>query len=146
MNAYEVIDIIADYLLGKDYYIVDPVGGDQAAVIIAHDILRRHSRKYRKEGRNLIDEDFIKSKTATVILHCSDCDTIIERSVVLDNDIYDKDFRYIVETLVYRYNYSLCPRCDKRGVNFPMKVIGVKYRGHYKATNVTRKEIPHGKD
>lgn len=61
MKAKECLDILVENLLGKNYYITDPVGGEQANVILTHEILTKHSKQYRKEGRNLIDEDYIRS-------------------------------------------------------------------------------------
>ena len=45
------LNILVRYLLGEDYYIVDPVGQTQANAIIVDDILKKYSSKYRKELR-----------------------------------------------------------------------------------------------
>lgn len=42
---------IIDYLLGEDWYVVDPLGQTQVNEIALYDILEKYSRKYRKERR-----------------------------------------------------------------------------------------------
>lgn len=48
-NGNFAINLLVPYLLGDDYYIVDPVGVEQGNTIIVHDILLKHSRRYRKD-------------------------------------------------------------------------------------------------
>lgn len=48
LTAEEALDILARVLLGDDYYIVDPVGSEQANAIIVRDILSRYQRKRNK--------------------------------------------------------------------------------------------------
>lgn len=43
-----VIDCLCEVFLGPDYYIVLPCGNAQGNTIILDEILRTHSRKYRK--------------------------------------------------------------------------------------------------
>lgn len=43
------LNILVRYLLGEDYYITDPVGVTQGNAIIVDDILKKYSRKYRRE-------------------------------------------------------------------------------------------------
>jgi hypothetical protein len=45
LTADEALDILTRVLLGDDYYIVDPVGGEQANAIIVRDILSRYKPK-----------------------------------------------------------------------------------------------------
>ena len=40
---------IIDYLLGEDWYVVDPIGQTQVNEIALHEILEKYSRRYRKE-------------------------------------------------------------------------------------------------
>lgn len=47
LTAEEALTILTSELLGDDYYIVDPVSGPQANVIIVQDILRRYAPKKR---------------------------------------------------------------------------------------------------
>lgn len=49
ISSKEAINGLCDYLLGEDYYIVDPVHGTQANAIIVDEILCKYSKKYRKE-------------------------------------------------------------------------------------------------
>lgn len=42
---------IIDYLLGKDWYVVDPLGHEQINEIALHEILEKYSKDYRKEIR-----------------------------------------------------------------------------------------------
>jgi hypothetical protein len=45
----EFRSFIIDYLLGKDWYVVDPLGRDQINEIALHEILEKYSKRYRKE-------------------------------------------------------------------------------------------------
>ena len=49
LSVQEALQILCGYLLGKDYYIVDPVHCHQGNAIIVDDILKKYSRQYRKE-------------------------------------------------------------------------------------------------
>ena len=40
---------IIDYLLGEDWFVVDPIGQTQINEIALHEILEKYSRRYRKE-------------------------------------------------------------------------------------------------
>lgn len=40
---------IIDYLLGEDWYVEDPLGQTQINEIALYEILRKHSKRYRKE-------------------------------------------------------------------------------------------------
>lgn len=40
---------IIDYLLGEDWYVVDPIGQTQINEIALERILEKYSRRYRKE-------------------------------------------------------------------------------------------------
>ena len=51
---------IIDYLLGEDWYVVDPIGQTQINEIALYEILEKYSKRYRKEckgrkrGRHMI--------------------------------------------------------------------------------------------
>ena len=47
LTAEEALDILTEELLGKDYYIVDPVSCEQANAIIVREILSK-TRKIKK--------------------------------------------------------------------------------------------------
>ena len=43
---------IIDYLLGEDWYVVDPLGQTQINEIALYNILEKHSKRFRRERRN----------------------------------------------------------------------------------------------
>ena len=47
----KTIDILRSYLLGNDWYTVDPLSKEQTNTEIVYDILRKYSKKFRKELR-----------------------------------------------------------------------------------------------
>lgn len=49
----KAVDFLVQYLLGEDYYIVNPLCSEQANCEFVHDILFKYSKKYRKEVRKL---------------------------------------------------------------------------------------------
>ena len=58
MEAQKAIDILADHLLGKDWYITDPVSVSQANQIIVEEIVSRYEavdadpvEKYRRKHK-----------------------------------------------------------------------------------------------
>ena len=59
LSSGDAIQTLVKYLLGEDYDIVDPVNGEQGNAIIVDDILRKYSRKYRKQ---LKAEEKLKKK------------------------------------------------------------------------------------
>lgn len=42
---------IIDYLLGEDWYVVDPLGRTQINEIALYEILEKYSKRYRKERK-----------------------------------------------------------------------------------------------
>lgn len=40
---------IIDYLLGENWYVVDPLGRDQINELAMYEILEKYSKRYRKE-------------------------------------------------------------------------------------------------
>ena len=47
----EFRNFIIDYLLGNDWYVVDPLGQTQVNEIALHDILNKYSKRYRMERK-----------------------------------------------------------------------------------------------
>ena len=47
----EFRQFIINYLLGEDWYVVDPLGQTQINEIALYEILEKYSRRYRKEIR-----------------------------------------------------------------------------------------------
>lgn len=47
----EFVDYAIEYLLGKDWYVVDPLGRNQINEIALQNILLKHSTRYRKEHK-----------------------------------------------------------------------------------------------
>ena len=47
----EFRDFIIDYLLGNDWYVVDPLGQTQVNEIALYDILNKYSKRYRMERK-----------------------------------------------------------------------------------------------
>ena len=47
----EFRDFIIQYLLGEDWYVVDPLGQTQVNEIALYRILEKYSKKYRKEKK-----------------------------------------------------------------------------------------------
>jgi len=43
---------IIDYLLGEDWYVVDPLGQTQINEIALYKILEKYSKRYKKERKN----------------------------------------------------------------------------------------------
>ena len=48
MSGQEGLDFLMDYILGEDYYIVDPVSNKQGNSIVVADIIRHCDNKDRK--------------------------------------------------------------------------------------------------
>lgn len=43
------LEFLKDYLLGEDWYVVDPMSTSQGNTNIVFEILRKHSKEFRKE-------------------------------------------------------------------------------------------------
>ena len=48
------LQFIKDYLLGEDWYVVDPVNHEQCNAQMVHEILYKYSWKYRREYNRAI--------------------------------------------------------------------------------------------
>ena len=53
----EFRQFIIDYLLGKDWYVVDPLGQAQINEIALYEILEKYSKRYRKECRHCMKSE-----------------------------------------------------------------------------------------
>lgn len=62
MEAQTAVNFLEKYLLGEDWYIVNPLTTAQANVEIVHEILYRYSKKYKKEYRKDLKNRRTKSK------------------------------------------------------------------------------------
>lgn len=49
MEDKKALDFLSDYLLGENWYVVDPISPKQVNTNIVHEILWKYSKKYRKE-------------------------------------------------------------------------------------------------
>lgn len=49
LSAQKAVSFLTDYLLGEDWYVVDPVNTEQCNAQIVHEILMKYSCEYRKE-------------------------------------------------------------------------------------------------
>ena len=54
LDAQSALDFLRDYLLGEDWYIVDPVNVEQCNTQMVHEILMKYSNEYRREYRRTI--------------------------------------------------------------------------------------------
>ena len=55
MKDAVALDFLKDYLLGEDWYIVNPVNHEQGNTQIVHEILMKYSREYRKEYKRAMN-------------------------------------------------------------------------------------------
>jgi hypothetical protein len=51
MEAQEALDILTSYLLGDDWYVVDPMNAKQVNAIITEQILDKYSKKWKKDWK-----------------------------------------------------------------------------------------------
>lgn len=49
LEPQTALNFLQEYLLGEDWYIVNPLTTGQANCEVVHDILYKYSKKYRKE-------------------------------------------------------------------------------------------------
>ena len=52
LDAQTALNFLQEYLLGEDWYIVNPLSTSQANCEVVHDILYKYSKKYSKEIKN----------------------------------------------------------------------------------------------
>ena len=51
LDPQTALDFLQEYLLGEDYYIVNPMPNIQTNCEVVHDILYKYSKQYRKERK-----------------------------------------------------------------------------------------------
>jgi hypothetical protein len=51
LDAQMAVDFLQNYLLGEDWYVINPISTQQANTEVVHTILYKYSRKYRKEWK-----------------------------------------------------------------------------------------------
>lgn len=56
MDAQIGISFLTQYLLGEDWYSVNPISTEQINCEIVHEILYKYSKKYRKEYKQRLKE------------------------------------------------------------------------------------------
>lgn len=49
LDGQKALDFLKQYLLGEDWYSVNPISTKQINCEVVHDILYKYSKKYRKE-------------------------------------------------------------------------------------------------
>ena len=54
LPAQDAIGFLVDYLLGENWYVVNPVSTEQCNTQAIHEILMKHSSQYRKEYEKAI--------------------------------------------------------------------------------------------
>lgn len=57
LEAQKAINFLKDYLLGEDWYVVDPISTQQVNTEIVFEILLKHSRAFRKEWKKYLKEN-----------------------------------------------------------------------------------------
>ena len=60
LDAQLAVQFLKDYLLGEDWYVVNPLGIEQINSEIVGAILSKYSKKYRKEVKQLKKQRGIK--------------------------------------------------------------------------------------
>jgi hypothetical protein len=69
MDAQTAVDLLKDYLLGEDWYNVDPVSTEQINTEIVYEILMKYSHKFRKEFRKLKRDHDRELKSTESFIH-----------------------------------------------------------------------------
>jgi hypothetical protein len=52
LNAQKALDLLQTYLLGEDWYIVNPVNVEQGNSQVVHEILLKYSPQYMREWKD----------------------------------------------------------------------------------------------
>ena len=60
MESEEAIDMLIDYLLGEDWYVVAPLSPKQVTTCAVSDILYKYSTKFKKETRDEVKKRNLK--------------------------------------------------------------------------------------
>ena len=86
-NAQDCLNKLREELLGKDYYIVSPVGGNQANEIITEDIIEKYkSISFLDKVKSTFDIQGYNMSKITIIAQ------IIEKYELLLEEIKDVEF------------------------------------------------------
>ena len=56
MDAQLAINILTDYLLGEDWYVVTPMNTKQVNACVVEQILDKYSKQWRKDWKNYVKE------------------------------------------------------------------------------------------
>ena len=56
LDPYQGLRVLADYLLGEDWYVADPLGAKQMNFAIVKEILWIYSKRFRKEHNQRVKE------------------------------------------------------------------------------------------
>jgi hypothetical protein len=56
LNAQKALGFLGDYLLGEDWYVVNPVNTEQCNTQLVHEILLKYSKEYKNEYLSKIKE------------------------------------------------------------------------------------------
>ena len=56
LDAQKALGFLCNYLLGEDWYVVNPVNTEQCNTQLVHEILFKYSNEYRKEHLRVIKE------------------------------------------------------------------------------------------
>jgi hypothetical protein len=51
LNAQKALDILKDYLLGEDWYVVNPVNTEQCNTQLVYEILSKYSKEFNDEKK-----------------------------------------------------------------------------------------------
>lgn len=54
LNAQKALYFLMNYLLGEDWYVVNPVNTEQCNTQLVHEILYKYSKQYREEYNKAI--------------------------------------------------------------------------------------------
>lgn len=49
LSAQKALEFLKDYLLGEDWYVINPVNTEQCNTQLVHEILLKYSDEYKKE-------------------------------------------------------------------------------------------------
>ena len=61
LEAQKAVYFLKDYLLGENWYVVNPVNTEQCNSQIVHEILMKYSREYRKEYSRACKKEYNRS-------------------------------------------------------------------------------------
>ena len=56
LNAQKALGFLCDYLLGEDWYVVNPVNTEQCNTQLVHEILLKYCKEYKKEYLSKLKE------------------------------------------------------------------------------------------